>query len=124
MERQEKSGITYLFFALVTAIFLGAAVWLTAGAADTDYAGYTVETQRAAQEETAPVRVLVDLNTAGAEELDTLTGIGPALAQAIIDYRAEHGAFESVDELLEVKGIGEAKLEGLRGEVTIGGETP
>ncbi|MGI8709564.1 MAG: helix-hairpin-helix domain-containing protein [Acidimicrobiales bacterium] len=60
----------------------------------------------------------VDLNTATAEQLDTLPGVGPATAQSILAYREEHGRFASVDELLEVRGIGDAKLEQLRTLVT------
>ncbi len=56
----------------------------------------------------------VDLNAATAEELDVLPGVGPATASAILTYRNEHGRFGSVDELLEVRGIGESKLEQLR----------
>ena len=56
----------------------------------------------------------VDLNTATAEELDTLPGIGPATAEAIIRHRETHGRFRSVTDLLEVRGIGEAKLAQLR----------
>jgi competence protein ComEA len=52
----------------------------------------------------------VDLNTATLGELDTLPGVGPVLAQRILDWRAEHGRFASVDELGEVSGIGEAVL--------------
>lgn len=63
--------------------------------------------------------VVVDLNSATAEELDTLPGVGPATAAAILAYRDEHGRFASVDELLEVRGIGEAKLEQLRAAVTV-----
>ena len=61
----------------------------------------------------------VDLNTATIDELDSLPGIGPATAQAIIDWREEHGGFTSVDQLLEVRGIGEAKLADLRDLVTV-----
>jgi competence protein ComEA len=56
----------------------------------------------------------VDLNHASAAELETLPGIGPALAQAIVDYRSAHGAFQSIDDLGDVRGIGPAKLEQLR----------
>ena len=61
----------------------------------------------------------VDLNTATADQLDALPGVGPATAQAILDYRKEHGRFRSVDELLEVRGIGEAKLAALRPKVRV-----
>ncbi len=53
---------------------------------------------------------LIDLNTADEAELDELPGVGPAIAGAIVAYRTENGGFASVDELLEVRGIGEAKL--------------
>lgn len=56
---------------------------------------------------------LVDLNTAGLEQLDALPGIGPVRAQAILDYRAEHGPFRYPEQLLDVPGIGEGILEGL-----------
>jgi competence protein ComEA len=56
----------------------------------------------------------VDLNTATAAQLDTLPGVGPATAAAILTYRTRHGRFKSVTELLEVPGIGPAKLEAIR----------
>ena len=62
---------------------------------------------------------LVDVNTASADELDTLPGVGPATAQAILDERERRGSFSSVEELLEVRGIGEAKLEALRDLVRV-----
>lgn len=61
----------------------------------------------------------VNLNTAGLAELDTLPGVGPATAQAIIDHRTRNGPFRSVDQLLEVKGIGPAKLAEMRTRVTV-----
>lgn len=65
------------------------------------HGNYTVTTQDKTDEITAPTRVvtLVNVNTATVEELETLTGIGPSLAQAIIDYRAEHGDFTAAEDL-------------------------
>ena len=62
----------------------------------------------------------VNLNTASKDELVALPGIGPAKAQAIIDYRKTHGAFRTVEELKDVKGIGAKRYEKLKGEVTVG----
>ncbi|WP_330349830.1 ComEA family DNA-binding protein [Streptomyces sp. NBC_00582] len=56
----------------------------------------------------------VSLNTATVDQLDTLPGVGPVLAQHIVDYRAQHGGFRSVDELREVNGIGERRYADLR----------
>jgi competence protein ComEA len=62
---------------------------------------------------------LVDLNTATAEQLETLPGVGPATAAAIIAHRDQNGPFTAVDQLLDVRGIGEAKLEQLRDLVSV-----
>ena len=61
----------------------------------------------------------VNINTADTWLLEALPGIGATLAQRIIDYRSERGLFESIDELTEVEGIGEATCEGLGGLVTV-----
>lgn len=61
---------------------------------------------------------LIDINRADEALLQTLPGIGPQLAQAIMTYRAERGAFERLDELLNVPGIGKAKLSAIRGRIT------
>lgn len=62
---------------------------------------------------------VVHLNTATQEELEGLKGIGAAKAQAILAYRSENGDFLSVEELLQVDGIGEATLENLRPYITV-----
>ncbi|MDH2391245.1 ComEA family DNA-binding protein [Streptomyces sp. HNM0663] len=56
----------------------------------------------------------VSLNSASLEQLDTLPGVGPVLAQHIVDYRARHGGFRSVGELREVNGIGDRRFEDLQ----------
>lgn len=81
---------------------------------------YRVETtQRAPDLAPLPERVLVNVNTADVDELQTLSGIGPTLAQAIVDEREANGPFETVDDLLRVDGIGKGKLEALREEVCV-----
>ena len=122
MEKEEKktevSGV-YLVLAALTVLFAVSLVFLHKAAYEgASHGNYTVTTQDKTDEITAPTRVLINVNTATAEELETLTGIGPSLAQAIIDYRAEHGDFTAAEDLLNVKGIGEAKLEGFRAEIT------
>jgi competence protein ComEA len=61
----------------------------------------------------------VNLNTATLEQLDTLPGIGPVTAQAILDWRTDNGTFTSVDELLEVSGIGDATLADIEAYVYV-----
>jgi competence protein ComEA len=68
---------------------------------------------------TQPTR-LINLNTATASELDSLTGVGPSTAKAIIAYRIKKGSFSKVEDLLNVPGIGPAKLAALRDQVTVG----
>lgn len=61
----------------------------------------------------------LDLNTATAEQLDALPGVGPSTAAAIVEHRSQHGRFRSVEQLLEVRGIGPAKLASLRSKVKV-----
>jgi competence protein ComEA len=63
----------------------------------------------------------VNLNTATKDELVALSGIGPAKAQAILDYRAAHGPFKTVEQLKDVKGIGAKRFEKLKPELTVSG---
>ena len=79
--------------------------------------GYEVTTTaRRALEETAVEKV--NINTADAETLETVPGIGPILAGRIVAYRAEHGAFYSPEDLLNVSGIGEKTLEAMKECIT------
>lgn len=61
----------------------------------------------------------VNVNTASSEQLESLPGVGPATARAIIEYRKRNGGFHSVDELIEVRGIGPKKLEQIRPYVIV-----
>jgi competence protein ComEA len=64
---------------------------------------------------------LIDINTAGVSELDQLPGVGPTIAQRIIDFREFYGPFESVDQLVEVEGISQTMVDEFRHLVTTGG---
>ncbi len=66
----------------------------------------------------SPAGGLVNINTATVEQLDTLPGIGPALAERIIQYRTENGPFEHIEDLMKVKGIGPAMFEKLKDKIT------
>ena len=64
-----------------------------------------------------PEVVGVDINRSSASELERLPGVGPVLAQRIVDYRDDFGPFTVVEDLLDVPGIGEAKLAGMRDDI-------
>ena len=61
----------------------------------------------------------IDLNQATPEQLQTIPGIGPSLAQRIVDFRAKQGPFRRVEDLLKIKGIGEKSFQKLRGYVKV-----
>lgn len=65
----------------------------------------------------------VNINSATQAELETLQGIGPAKAKAIIDHRKKSGLFRSPDDLEKVKGIGPTTMKRLRKDITVGGTT-
>jgi competence protein ComEA len=60
----------------------------------------------------------VNINAASVEALQTLPGVGPAIAQRIVDYRTEHGPFATIDDLMNVKGIGPATFAELKDQIT------
>jgi len=132
----QKTAMT-LFFAVVTVVLLAALLlailppetdaggwrsvngemrdWLDGGDAEPAQSGGNGEPpaeQAETIEETVPA--VVNINTATAEELDRLPGIGPAKARAIIEYRETYGRFETPEQLMEVKGIGQKTFERLK----------
>lgn len=100
----------YVLLSIISAVAL--AVPSPAPAAIAPAGGALVPTgfQQQSEETIEPV----EINTATAEELQTVPGIGETLARRIIEFREEHGDFETVDDLLNVRGIGVASLEKLR----------
>lgn len=91
------------------AVLLGGALYSARVSESAPEVVYSASLEEVAEDSGEPL--LVDLNGAGEEELQDLPNVGPATAQAIIDYRRSNGRFGSVEELEEVDGIGPATLE-------------
>ena len=113
---KEKITKGEVFLLALTAVFLAGLLFLSQ---QDRGAGITVDTEVAVpQEDIVPDITPLDLNTATAEELAELPGIGPELAKRIVAYRTEHGAFAATEELMKVSGIGEGKFVALDGRIT------
>ncbi len=113
-----KAVRTELILLCVAAVFLCALL----GLARRDRAAAAAAVSVVSAEALGPEEIdlaLVNVNTAGKEELATLPGIGESLAERIIQEREENGPFAQVEDLLRVSGIGEKKLEELRDYVTL-----
>ena len=107
-----RKRVTYGWLTLIAAAIIMANAWALPAWAQTRpaVAGGTIGSGGVA---------LVNINTADEPTLETLNGVGPALAAAIIQYRTDQGPFTLIDQLDEVSGIGPATLEKLRPQVTV-----
>ncbi len=111
-------AVTALFLCLLLALF-----WRDRTAMTPDRTGTAVETEiQVPQEDIQPDLSPLNLNSATAEELAQLPGIGEELARRIVEYRAENGPFEAVEEIMEVSGIGEGKFAALEDRITVDGK--
>lgn len=72
-----------------------------------------------AQKASAPTPEKINLNSATAEQLQSVPGIGPATAKSIIEYRAKVGKFNKIEEIINVKGIGEKKFQKIKDRLTV-----
>ena len=80
-----------------------------------------VETVKEPTDKTPKISFPISINQASKEEIMALPGIGDVLAERIISYRTEHGEFSSVEELLNVEGVGKKRLEEILDLITVGG---
>lgn len=117
--------ITFVFAAFSGGFFLGR---------NMNHGALSISTVKTATETTGTVptgadpttpteAAKVDINTASVEDLSALPGIGPVLAQRIVDYRTEHGPFQKPADLCNVSGIGAKRLQDLLEYITVGGSS-
>lgn len=119
-------AITLAFAAFTAGLYLGRSadaspVTVSVSAAMQTLPPETTQPPDEPTEETETIRFPIHINRAGKEEFMALPGIGEVLAQRILDYRAEHGPFRTVEELMNVEGIGKKRMEEMLELITIGG---
>lgn len=111
--------LKYYIKASVSGIIAAAAVIMAAFALTGDEVALRIRSAEIYAQTSALVKPIININTASVRELQKLNGIGAVTARAIVNYREEHGNFCSADELLNVRGIGQATLEKLRPYVAV-----
>ena len=116
-------AITCIFAAFVVGFFAGRNLNHTPVQISALPVSATENTQPAASvESTVPTEPgILNINTATVEQLQTLPGIGPVLAQRIVDYRDTYGDFQAIEELTKVSGIGTKRFEAIWDMITVGG---
>ena len=104
-------GLTVFLAGLTAGIFIGQHVH--GSSVTLEYTPQASGADSAASSAVESPEYLVDINTASVDLLDTLPGIGPALAQRIVDYREANGPYAAKEDLLQVTGIGNEKLKAI-----------
>ena len=105
---------------VVTCLLFGLILGLSFGSRSRNEIHVT-NTSRVVSDVPEEITLLVNINTASAQQLAALPGIGEGYAQNIVEYREANGSFETVEELLQVDGIGQTRLETILNYITVGG---
>ena len=110
-------GITCAFLCVLTGIFIGRNLVDNYITVNNVSGSHSTSPSEPKQNQDGKI----DINTASLQQLQLLPGIGETIAQRIIDYRTEHGSFDSIEMLMNVSGIGEKKFEQIKPYIKAGG---